>query len=62
VPVVETDQVRRGARRAVHLDDLAGPVRMADGIAVHMKLVTDRCVHHSTSSCPFAPDAARRIR
>src|SRR5215468_10530970 len=65
VTVVETDQIRRFAPVAVHLDDLAVPVRVTDDVPVNADPVADyrfharppstlRCVTHPASHVPSA--------
>src|SRR6516225_8440609 len=65
VTVVETDQIRRFAPIAVHLDDLAVPVRVTDDVSVNADPVADyrfhtrppstlRCVTNTASHVPPA--------
>src|SRR5215469_9605840 len=65
VTVVETDQIRRFTPVAVHLDDLAVPVRVPDDVAVNADPVADyrfhprppstrRCVTNTASHVPLA--------
>src|SRR6516162_11188936 len=65
VTVVETHQIRRFAPLAVHLDDLAVPVRVTDDVSVNADPVADyrfharppstlRCVTNTASHVPPA--------
>src|SRR5215469_1787217 len=63
--VVETDRIRRFTPVAVHLDDLAVPVRVTDDVSVNADPVADyrfharppstrRCVTNTASHVPLA--------
>src|SRR5580698_1675813 len=48
--VVELDQVGRCAARVADLEDHAGPLGVANGVAVYVQPVSDYSLHASTSS------------
>jgi hypothetical protein len=71
VAIIKVHQVRRLSPAAVHLDDLAGMLGLADDLAMYMEPVTDYRLHrvylpsfgrgHSRAAAGAASAAARRL-